>query len=304
MPSPAALPRPPRLAGVIAAMLTPLRDGGERVDPEAAGRLAGWLADRGVHGLYVAGTTGEGLYLRPEEHRDLTRAVVRGAPGVPVVAHVGALTTAQAAHLARQAAQAGVAAVAAIPPPYYSLTREELLGYFTAIATAAVPLPLYLYNIPSHARNELSPALVADLGRAIPTVQGIKDSSGFPGRIPDLVETLGPEYDVVCGNDDRALSALQDGAAGIVASGASLFPELYLGLHAAWKAGRLAEAEATQARIVAMQQALGNGARLGWYKHVLAQRGIPIGGVRLPLLDPSPAEKEAITRSVKELQLL
>jgi len=304
MSSPTASSRQPRLAGVIAAMLTPMRDDGARLDLEAAGRLAGWLADRGIHGLYVAGTTGEGLYLAPEEHRDLTRAVVKAAPGVPVVTHVGALTTAQAAQLARQAAQAGATAVAAIPPPYYSLTWEELLGYFTAIAAAAAPLPLYLYNIPSHARNELSPALVADLGRAIPTVQGVKDSSGFPGRIPDLVEMLGPDYDVVCGNDDKALSAFQAGAAGIVASGAGLFPELYLGLHGAWKAGRIAEAEAAQTRIVAMQRALGNGARLGWYKYVLAQRGIPVGGARAPLLDPSAAEQEMIQKSLKELQLL
>jgi 4-hydroxy-tetrahydrodipicolinate synthase len=217
---------------------------------------------------------------------------------------VGALTTAQAVSLARQAVQAGATAVAAIPPPYFSLTREELLAYFTAVAAAAAPLPLYLYNIPSHARNELPPAFVAELGKAIPTVGGIKDSSGFPGRIPELVRTLGPEYDVVCGNDDKALNAFQVGAAGIVASGASLFPELYLGMHAAWKAGKTQEAETAQAKIVAMQLALGNGARLGWYKYVLAQRGIPVGGVRAPLLDPTAAEQATIRERLKELKLL
>ena len=294
----------PRLTGVIAAMLTPMKDGGTHLDLDATGRLVSWLVDKGIHGLYIAGTTGEGLYLTPEEHRALTQAVVKAAQGVPVVAHVGALTTAQAVVLARQSAQAGATAVAAIPPPYFSLTREELLSYFTAVAAAAAPLPLYLYNIPSHARNELPPALVAELGRIIPTVGGIKDSSGFPGRIPELVQTLGPEYDVVCGNDDKALNAFQVGAAGIVASGASLFPELYLEMHAAWKAGRIQEAETAQAKIVAMQQALGNGARLGWYKYVLAQRGIPVGGVRAPLLDPTAAEQATIRERLKELKLL
>ena len=214
-------PRRPHLTGVIAAMLTPMKAGGRQIDLEAAGRLTGWLVERGVHGLYIAGTTGEGLYLTPNEHQALTRAVVQAAKGTPVAAHVGALTTTQAVVLARQAAQAGATAVAAIPPPYFSLTREELVAYFTAIAAAAAPLPLYLYNIPSHARNELSPAFVAELGKGIRTMGGIKDSSGFPGRIPDLVRTLGPAYDVVCGNDDRALNAFQVGAAGIVASRAS-----------------------------------------------------------------------------------
>jgi len=304
MSNPAASSTKPRLAGIVAALLTPMRDGGARLDPEATSRLVSWLVDREIHGLYIAGTTGEGLYLSPEEHRDLTRAVVKAARGVPVVAHVGALTTAQAVTLARQTVQAAATAVAAIPPPYYSLTREELLTYFTAIGKAAEPLPLYLYNIPSHARNDLTPALVKEIRQAVPNVAGIKDSSGFPGRISDLVRTLGPNFDVVCGNDEKDLSAFQDGAAGVVSSGAGIFPELYLELHAAWKAGRLAEAQAAQARILAMQEALGNGARLGWYKYVLAERGIPVGGVRAPLLDPSPADQAAIRKRLRELNLL
>jgi dihydrodipicolinate synthase/N-acetylneuraminate lyase len=294
----------PRLAGIVAALLTPMRNGGTRVDPEATGRLVAWLVEKGIHGLYIAGTTGEGLYLTPEEHRDLTQAVVKAARAVPVVAHVGALTTAQAVVLARQAVQAEVAAVAAIPPCYYSMTREEHLAYFAAVGKAAEPLPLYLYNIPNHARNDLSPVLVREIRGAVPTVVGIKDSSGFPGRIADLVQTLGSDFDVVCGNDEKDLSAFQDGAAGIVSSGAGIFPQLYLELHAAWQANRLAEAQAAQARITAMQEALGNGARLGWYKYVLAELGVPVGGVRAPLLDPSPAEQEAIRTRLKELKLL
>ena len=295
--------RTPVLQGVIAAMLTPMRDGGARVDAEAVARLVSRLVDKGIDGLYVAGTTGEGLYLSPEEHQELARAVLKAARGVPVVVHVGALTTAQAVALARQAVQVGATAVAAIPPPYYSLTREELLAHFAAIATAAEPLPLYLYNIPSHARNELPPALVAECVRRIPSVRGIKDSSGVVGRIPDLIKTLGPGCEVVCGNDDKVLHAFQSGAAGVVASGACVFPELYLEVHADWKSGRTAAAQAAQARIVAMQQVLGSGARLGWYKYVLALRGIPVGGVRAPLSDPTPAEQEAIRTGLRGLGL-
>jgi len=294
----------PLLHGVIAALLTPMRDAGTRVDVDAATRLVSRLVDWGIHGLYVAGTTGEGLYLSPKEHREVSETVVKAARGVPVVVHVGALTTAEAVALARQAVQAEATAVAAIPPPYYSLTREEILMYFAAIAKAAEPLPLYLYNIPSHARNELSPAFVSECRRRIPSVRGIKDSSGAAGRISDLVKTLGPGFDVVCGNDDKVLHAFQNGAAGIVASGASIFPELYLEVHTCWKGGRTADAQAAQARIVAMQHALGSGARLGWYKHALALRGIPVGGVRAPLSDPSPAEQEAIRKSLRELKLL
>ena len=296
--------RTPRLRGVIAAMLTPMRDRGTHVDLDATNALGGLAGGAGRAWVVHRGDHGRGALPEPGGASELVRAVVNAAKGIPVVAHVGALTTAQAVGLARQAVQAGATAVAAIPPPYYSLNREELLTYFTAIAQAAAPLSLYLYNIPSHARNEVPPPFAADLGRAIPTLRGIKDSSGAPGRISVLVKTLGPDYDVVCGNDDKILQAFQVGAAGIVASGASVFPELYLGLHAAWKAGRVAEAEEAQRQIVAMQQALGNGARLGWYKYVLAQRGVPVGGVRGPLADVTLAEQEAIQKRLKDLRLL
>jgi dihydrodipicolinate synthase/N-acetylneuraminate lyase len=184
------------------------------------------------------------------------------------------------------------------------MTREELLAYFRAISDAAEPLPVYLYNIPSHARNDLSPALVREIRGSVPRIAGIKDSSGFPGRIADLVRTLGPDFAVVCGSDEKDLAAFQGGASGVVSSGAGVFPELYLELYEAWKAGRTAQAEAAQARIVAMQQALGNGARLGWYKYVLGQRGVPVGGVRAPMLDPSPSHIAAISKSLKEQKLL
>ncbi len=295
---------PGQLQGVVAAMVTPMRDGGARVDLEAAARLTTWLVERGIHGLFIAGTTGEGLYLSPEEHRDLTLAVGQAARGIPVVTHAGALTTAQAAVLARQVAQAAATAVAAIPPCYYSMTREELVGYFRAISEAADPLPVYLYNIPSHARNDLGPTLVRAIRDRVPRIAGIKDSSGFPGRIADLVRALGSDFAVVCGSDEKDLSALQEGAAGVVSSGAGVFPELYLELYEAWKAGRLPQAEVAQARIVAMQGALGDGARLGWYKYVLAQRGVPVGGVRAPMLDPSAIQIDAICKSLKELKLL
>lgn len=302
MSSPVSEPSP-RLRGVIAALLTPMKDGGTRLDLPATGRLVDWLVEKGIHGLYIAGTTGEGPYLSPAEHRELTRAAVKGAHGIPVAAHVGALTTAQAVALARQAVRAGADAVAAIPPPYYSLTHEELLAHFKAIGDAAAPLPLYLYNIPSHARNDLSPDLVKQIQEVVPNVAGIKDSSGFPGRILELIRTMGPTFDVVCGNDEKDLHAFREGAAGIVASGAGVFPELYLELHAAWKAGQFAEAQAAQDRIVAMQEALGNGARLGWYKFALARRGVQVGGVRAPLLDPTSAEQAAIRKILAELKL-
>jgi dihydrodipicolinate synthase/N-acetylneuraminate lyase len=262
------------------------------------------LVDRGIHGLFIAGTTGEGLLLTCEEREALAEAVLGAARGVPAVVHVGALTTAQAVELTGHAVRQGATAVAAIPPSYYAVTREDLLAYYREICRAAGPLPVYLYNNPSHIRNDLTPEIVTELRRALPNLAGIKESSGDPGRLADLIRSAGPGFDVICGSDELGLAAFQAGATGLVSSGAGIFPELYLTLYSAWQSGRAAEAEVAQGRIDAMQRVLGNGARLDWYKYAWALQGLPIGGVRPPLASPSPEEKETINRGLKALGLL
>lgn len=167
--------------------------------------------------------------------------------------HVGALTTAEATTLAAHAARAGAAGVAAIPPSYYAVTPEELQVYYQAIARAAEPLPLYLYNIPSYARNDLALPLVSALRRAIPAIQGIKESSDDPGRIAGLVRAGGSAFEVISGNDGFAWAAFQAGAQGLVSSAAGIFPEVYLALYGACQADRTADAEAAKARVTALQ---------------------------------------------------
>jgi 4-hydroxy-tetrahydrodipicolinate synthase len=303
MSEPTAGPAGGPLYGVIPALLTPMDARGERLDLPAARELVGRLVASGVHALYALGTTGEAPLLTTAERQAFLEAILPVAGRVPVGVQVGALSTTEACALARHAAQAGAAAVAAIPPSYYAVTPREILEYYRAIARAAAPLPLYLYNIPSHARNDLKPAFVRDLREAIPAVAGIKDSTGNPDRVKQLVRALGAGFGVINGNDELDLASLQGGACGVVASGAGIFPDLYLGLYAAWREGRTPDAEVAQRKITTMQERLGNGARLGWYKEVWRLRGLPLGGVRAPLLGPTPAEAEAIRESLALLGL-
>ena len=101
------------LHGTVAAVVTPLRDGGTRMDLGAVEGLAAFVAAGGCDGVLVAGTTGEGLLLSTAERRALTEAWLDAVPdGIDVAVHAGAQTTAEAVALAEHAAQAGAAAVA------------------------------------------------------------------------------------------------------------------------------------------------------------------------------------------------
>ena len=97
--------------GVIPALLTPFTKGGKHVDYEKGAGLAGFLADKGVHGLFVAGTTGEGMLMTLDERKRLLETVVKAVgKRVDVIAHTGCLDTASTIELTCHAAQAGARA--------------------------------------------------------------------------------------------------------------------------------------------------------------------------------------------------
>src|SRR3712207_3478931 len=118
----ASTPLKTRLAGALAASVTPMTQGGRAVDTAAVGGLVEFLAAGGVDGVLVGGTTGEGVLLDVAERRRVTDAFVAAAPdGFAVAVHAGAQTTLDTVAIAAHAASAGASAVAVIAPPYFHL---------------------------------------------------------------------------------------------------------------------------------------------------------------------------------------
>ncbi len=286
----------PRASGLLSAMVTPLGPDG-RLDTAALGRYLPWLAARGVDGVFLAGTTGEGPLLSVLERRRLLEATLAVARplGLRVVAHVGAATTRAARQLARHAAAAGADAVAAVTPWFYGLDAAALADHFAAVAEAAAGVPFFLYNIPQAARNRVTPELVAAVAQRVPNLAGLKDSQGEGAVLASLVAAgraaCPGGFAVFCGGDGLALEALEAGADGIVSGNASTVPEPFADLLHAFRAGDLAAARKAQARIDAVRQALRHGADIGLYKAALAARGVPVGPPRPPL--PSRGVEEA-----------
>ncbi|MGH3579467.1 MAG: 4-hydroxy-tetrahydrodipicolinate synthase [Mycobacterium sp.] len=221
----------PRFGSVITAMVTPF-DGHGALDLEGAATLAGHLATSGSDGLVVAGTTGEGPVLTDDERTELFRAVV-SAVDVPVIASTGTNDTAHSVRLTEQAAACGVQGVLAVTPYYSRPSPAGLSAHFRAIA-AASDLPVLLYDIPVRTGRRIGPELTLELARDVPTIVGVKDSTGdVPGAA--LVVAESPEgFDVYCGDDALALPFASIGGAGVVSVAAHwagrLFAEM-LGCH-------------------------------------------------------------------------
>jgi dihydrodipicolinate synthase/N-acetylneuraminate lyase len=212
------------LKGALAAAVTPLRNEGEALDESAFAPYVEYLTAGGLDGIFVLGTTGEGILLRLEERRRAAELFVRSAgDGFQVAVHCGAQSTAETVALATHASEIGADAVAVIGPPYYALDEEEIVEHFAAAAEACAPLPFYPYEFRARAGYSIPLTAIERLRDLAPNLAGLKVSNQpFEAVEPFLIEGL----DVFVGAESLVLRGLENGATGSVSGLAAVFPEL------------------------------------------------------------------------------
>jgi dihydrodipicolinate synthase/N-acetylneuraminate lyase len=276
------------LKGALAAAITPLRDGGTAVDPDAFEPYVDFLAGGGLDGVLALGTTGEGILLSvPERRRVAELYVAAGRGRLAIAVHCGAQTTADTAALAAHAAQAGADAVAVIGPPYYAYDEAALLYHFLEAARACEPLPFYLYEFRDRAGYSIPRAVIDALREQAPNLRGLKVSNRPFGEVePYLLDGL----DVFIGAEGLAVEGLRHGAVGVVSGLAAAFPALMADL----------VRDPTETRSDSAQRMR---ERLGRYpfqaalKTTLVHRGLPIlGDVRRPLRGLTDDERAELER--------
>src|SRR5262245_65820814 len=171
-----------KLQGVIAAIATAVDETGEP-DCVRSVALARFLLANGCDGLNVLGTTGEATSFSLEQRKGVMSAYKQaGLPLDRLMVGTGAAATADAVALTRHAAAFGFAGALLLPPFYYKGVPDDgLVAYIDTIvqATAAQPIPLYLYHFPQqsglHWHVKLVRRLLDQFGARI---VGLKDSSG------------------------------------------------------------------------------------------------------------------------------
>ncbi len=285
--------------GLIVPTVTPYDTRGD-VDYGAIRALVDFLIEKGVSGLYPGGTTGEGPLLTDTERRRITETMIDQARGrVPVIVQVGALTTNATVALACHARDAGAQAVAAVTPWYYVLSEAAMLEYYRQVAEAMDGYPVYLYNIPGNTGNNLTPTTVAEIAARHPNVLGIKDSSGNMQATIEMLGIRNGAFQVITGPDGLLLAGLAMGVKANVSGNANVVPELFVAVYEAFGRGDLAAARAAQARIDVVRRILKDGADLSLFKAVAARRGVPVGGMRGPLLEAPTSAVEAAVQALE-----
>lgn len=289
------------LHGVIVPLVTPFDDQNQ-VDHAGVRRVVDFVISKGVHAVMVAGTTGEGPLLSLEERKQVLETVVAQTSGrVPVIAHTGCIDTGSTVELSKHAQQVGANVVSAIVPYFFTFSDEQLYRHFLTVAEAVPDTPMLLYAFPGNAKNDISPALLGRLLKAAPNIVGIKSSNDDMGRFQDYVQVGRENFTACFGVDELMLGGLVFGAKAQISGNSNSFPEPFVQLYEAFKAGDLPRAQQLQKTVNTVINLHQGGRTTAFFKATLELRGVEAGRVRPPMCELTAAELAQVKEAVAQL---
>jgi len=286
------------LQGVIVPLTTPFDPETGDVAPVALRQLARDALSRGLAGVVVAGTTGEGPMLDEDEKVNLVEWLREVVPEDRwLIAGTGAESTRGTVRLSERAAAAGADAVLVRPPAYFGpvLTPQALADHFARVADRS-PVPVILYNMPKYTHVMLHDSLL----RAVadhPQVIGFKDSSGDL-KVLAGYRAAAPRLKALVGSGSQFYPALELGADGGVLAVACFAAERCQTLFRAFRADDRRAAGAEQERLTPLAREIVADLGVPGIKAALDLIGLPGGPARAPLAPLDARQKGRVAELV------
>jgi 4-hydroxy-tetrahydrodipicolinate synthase len=252
-----------KLQGIIPPMITPLINN-DTLDVKGTEKLVEHMLAGGVHGLFILGTTGEAPSLSYHLRYQLVELVCKQVAGrIPVLVGITDTSLYESVKLAQHSKACGAFAVVSAPPYYYAPSQQELIEYYQELADA-LPLPLFLYNMPSHVKVSFEPATVKTLAQHS-NIIGLKDSSAVMVYFHTLIQIMKdqPDFALLMGPEELTAEAVMMGGDGGVNGGANMFPKLYVDLYNAAVARDMARVMELQDRVMAISNSIYKVGRYG-----------------------------------------
>ena len=291
-----------KLPRLITAMITPFKND-YSVDFEGAQKLALQLIEEGNEGLVISGTTGESPSLNKEEKLDLFKAIkeVVGSKAW-VIAGTGSNSTLDSARFTEEAAGTGVDGVMLVTPYYNKPTQDGLYQHFKIVAES-IDLPVILYNVPGRTGINLLPDTVVKLAE-VPNIVALKEACGNLDQVSALKTKLPEDFYVYSGDDILTLPMLAVGCYGIISVVAHIVGKQMSAMIKAYLTGDIQKATQIHLQLYPIFKALFVVSNPIPVKKALELVGRPSGKLRLPLVEPSPAETEIIRGALKKVGAL
>ena len=289
-----------KFEGIYTPLVAPFFDD-FTLNHDAMQQTVDLLVNAGVHGIIVAGTTGE-YYAMTMKERGYMMGVAKEmiAGRVPMIIGTGAIRTEDSVEYARQAKLHGADAILIATPPYAYPTGREIALHALAIDREA-NLPAMLYNYPGRMSVNMDEECLDRLGRS-PNFCAIKESSGDPNRLHMLARDY-PHIALSCGMDDQALEFFAWGARSWVCAGSNFAPEAHIALYQACAVeGDFTKGRAIMSAMLPLMRVLEQGGKfIQCIKHGLTMRGVDVGPPRKPLQPLNKDDKRELEQVIKTM---
>lgn len=296
------------LRGIVPPIVTPLLDD-NTLDIEGLERLIEHVVAGGVHGIFILGTTGEsqslGFDLRCEMIKQSARILKKR---IPLLVGISDTSIADSVALAKVAAEYGADAVVSAPPYYYAAAQPELIDFYNVLIPQ-LPLPLFLYNMPTHTKTSFAPATIRKIAEN-PKVIGFKDSSASGGYFQSVMHEFRdrPDFALFVGPEEMMAESMMMGAHGGVNGGANMFPKLYVDLYNAAVAKDVDKARELHAKVMQISSSIYTVGSYGssylkGVKAALNVLGICSDVLATPFTKFDEVEKNKIRLAIEKLEL-
>jgi 4-hydroxy-tetrahydrodipicolinate synthase len=283
--------------GIYTPVVTPYHDD-FTLNRDAQATTIDHLINAGVHGLIIAGTTGE-YYAQSMDERiemmGMAKEMIAGR--LPMIVGTGAIRTEDSITVAKAAKNIGVDAILIATPPYAYPTSREIALHALAIDREA-NLPVMLYNYPGRMSVSMDEETLNRLGRN-QNFMAIKESSGDPNRLHMLARDY-PHIGLSCGMDDQALEFFAWGARSWVCAGSNFAPEAHIALYQTCAVeGDFKKGRTIMSAMLPLMRVLEQGGKfVQCIKYGLTLRGIDAGPPRKPLQPLNKDDKRELAEVI------
>ncbi len=290
----------PKLQGIFTPNIVPL-DGRGEINEAELRRYTDWLIDRGVHGLYPNGSTGEFTRFTPEERRRIIAIMADQTRGrVPVLAGAAEANVRETISACEYYHDLGVRAVAIVSPFYYKLSPQAVYAYFKEIGDHS-PVDVTLYNIPMFA-SPIDVPTVQRLSEECERVVAIKDSSGDLPHMIRMIQAVRPnrpEFSFLTGWDAALMPMILIGCDGGTNATSGVVPEITRKLYDLTKAYRIDEARELQYKLLTLFDKMILSADFPeGFRAALRLRGFNTGAGRQPFSDIQQMQLETLSNAL------
>lgn len=292
-----------RIEGLIAPAFTPMKDNGD-INTEIIPSYAEDLKSKGLTGVFVLGSSGEGLLLTIEERKIITEAWATYASNeFKFIVHVGSTSYRQSQELAAHARDKGAWAISCMGPTFLQpKTTDDLVEFCRQVASAAPEIPFYYYHIPIRSGVDISMVEFLQEGvKKIPNLAGIKFTHSNFMEMQQCFALDNGRFDITHGQDETLLCGLSIGARGAIGTTYNFIPGLYSEIIKSFNEGDIQTARKLQlvsVRISKIMAKYRGGIVAG--KAMEKMAGIDCGPCRAPLKNLIPQEYKNMEKELKE----